>query len=411
MEDRPLKVGLLTTEYHGYSARGGIGSYTRQVAAALLEGGHEPVVLLCNCGAERSLDGGVPVYGVKTSGWGAGLPFPIGRGNSLLLARKLAKLIRQLNLDIIEAPEFGGLTAFLDAPRDKKPCTVVRLHTCSALVRLANDTAPRSLQERILNSIIDCLERRAISKADAVTSISNATSAATRKTLQLSRDDFVIIPNPVAEVFFTSGACRRPETDGPVILLFVGRLEWRKGPDLLVRAFPDVLRKFPAARLCLVGGDTSTAPGNTSMLSYLRSLAPGHVLSRIDFVGPLRPEAVAEKYRLSSVCVFPSRWEGFGIVCAEAMACGKPVIVPSNSGMAEHITHLGNAMLAPENDPAALANAVGDVLSNPNLSASIGAAAQQYAREHFHASAVARLTTRVYRETLACRERSDPYEG
>ena len=88
------------------------------------------------------------------------------------------------------------------------------------------------------------------------------------------------------------------------------------------------------------------------------------------------------------------------------MAAGKPVIVPRNSGFAEHITHLCNGVLTPENDPCSLAQAVVGVLSNPALAASIGVSAKRYAFEHFKDSAVVDATLRVYESVLAAHSRS-----
>jgi glycosyltransferase involved in cell wall biosynthesis len=317
-----------------------------------------------------------------------------------MLGRRLAAMAQALRLDVLEAPEFGGLSAFL-AKKGARPFrVVVRLHTCSWLVKSTNNShaiSPRRIARELLVSRI---EKHAIENADAVTSISKRTTEETRRVHSLKRDDIVSIPNPVPAPFFdpTQGEASRNGRN-PVVL-YVGRLEWRKGPDLVVRAFAEVSRYCPQAKLRLVGGDTSTAPGGGSMLRYLRSLASDLVRSRVEFLGERSPEDLPQFYRDAKVCVFPSRWEGFGIVCAEAMAAGKPVIVPRNSGFAEHITQLNNGVLIPENDPGSLAEAVAGVLSNPALAARMGAAAKQYALEHFRESAVVGATLRVYESAL-----------
>ncbi len=136
------------------------------------------------------------------------------------------------------------------------------------------------------------------------------------------------------------------------------------------------------------------------MKAHLQSLVSEKVLSRIDFAGRLEPARLLEIYQRATVCVFPSRWEGFGNVSAEAMACGKPVVVPANSGFAEHIRDGENGMLIQDLDPGAIAGAVKTLLANPALRGKLGGAARDYALKHLEVSTVARKTLGVYREVL-----------
>jgi len=324
------------------------------------------------------------------------IPFPVGRGASLLLARRLEALARELRLDILEAPEFGGLTAFLPRKSPRPFKIIVRLHTCSRLVKLSNDNPATSTKGAAAGLLIDGMEKRAIENADAVTSISKWTTEETLRVHGLRRDGIAAIPNPVRACFFESPRRGPFPIGADPVVLYVGRLEWRKGPDLLARAFAEIVKRVPWARLWFVGADTPTGPGGSSMRTYLRTLVAEDVVSRIGFMGELEPEDLPQFYAGAKVCVFPSRWEGFGIVSAEAMASGKPVIVPRHSGFSEHISHLRNGVLIKESEPRALAEAVAGVLSNPSRAADIGAAAKQYALQHFKDSVVADANLRVY---------------
>lgn len=398
--ERPLRIGFLTSEYPTEAYSGGIGSYVRQMAHSLVELGHSVFVLLAVTSEEGvAWDGPVPIHRVALPGLAAHLPEPLAKCSSLIFARRLAALAEKLNLDVLEASEFGGLTAFLSLAKPARLHVVVRLHTCSAICRSLANHRPASKRNQLTNSLQDWLERRAIETADSVTAISQATVDLTKSMLGVRRDDFHVTPNPVNELFFSSAEAGYVSSEP--LVLFAGRLEWRKGPDILVKALPALLERHPNARFCLAGGDTNTAPGGTSGLAYLSSLVPEQARARIEFAGFLPPEQLLKKYREAAVCVFPSRWEGFGLVAAEAMACGKAVVVSDTPGFRELISDGVTGLLAKAEDPHRLALAIGTLLGDSRLRQTLGTAASNDVRARFRGSAVGKSILRVYREAIA----------
>jgi glycosyltransferase involved in cell wall biosynthesis len=136
------------------------------------------------------------------------------------------------------------------------------------------------------------------------------------------------------------------------------------------------------------------------MLAYLSTLVPEQSRARVEFAGHLTQDQLLKKYHQARVCVFPSR-DGFGLVPAEAMACGKPIVVSDVMGSRDVITDGETGLVARGDDPASLACAVDRLLSDTLLREKIGAAAQQFAREHFHGSVVAKSMVDVYRVVLS----------
>jgi glycosyltransferase involved in cell wall biosynthesis len=315
-----------------------------------------------------------------------------------MFGQGLAKLANQLNLDLLEAPEFLGLTAFLSLVKPPRLRVVVRLHTCSSIVRHLNKTKAASLKEHLQWKLRDRLEKRSILTADAVTAVSSAIVEETRRALRLTRSDFQVVPNSVNDSAF-SPAEGIKETDSPMVL-FIGRLEWRKGPDLLIRALPNVLMRQPRLRLCLVGMDTLTAPARTSMLSYLRSLLPNSALPNVSFRGHLSAPEVAQAMQEATVCVFPSRYEGLPMVCLEAMARGKPIITTDIPGFRELISDGETGLIARGEDPESLTSTLERLLADAPLRAKLGAAAQEFARARFRGAVVANSMVSVYRAAL-----------
>lgn len=392
-----MQIGFLTPEYPTEAYSGGIGSYVRQMARSMVALGHSASVLLCvPSGESVTWDGPVPICRLAVSDMASRLPRPLGKPSGLIFARYLAERSRDLSLDVLEAPEFGALTAFLSVVRPPRLSIVVRLHTCSSICRSLNGQAPTSPRSRLRAGLQDWLETRAIQTADSVTAISSAIVDFTRKMLRLRRDDFLVTPNPVNDLFFS----RAP--DGPAsaepLVLFAGRLEWRKGPDLFIKALPRLMELHPTARFCLAGGDTNTAPGGISMRDYLSSLLPEGASSRVQFTGFLTPEQLAKRYQESTVCVFPSRWEGFGLVAAEAMACGKPVVVSDTPGFREIISDRVTGLFAKPEDPQDLAASVNMLLCDSHLRQALGGAARDIAVTRFLGTAVAESMLDTYQK-------------
>jgi glycosyltransferase involved in cell wall biosynthesis len=368
------------------------------MAHSLAELGHSVVVLLAVSSEEGALqDGPVQIQRVALPAF-THMPEPLARCSNLILARRLASIAENLKLDVLEAPEFGGLTAFLNLVKPSRLHVVVRLHTCSAICRSLANHRPASTRIRMAEGLQDWMERRAIETADSVTAISRATVDLTKEMLKIRRDDFHVTPNPVNELFFSSReagkACDEP------LVLFAGRLEWRKGPDILIKALPALLEHYPSARFCLAGGDTNTAPGGNSGLAYLSSLVPDKARARIEFTGFLQPEQLLKKYREAAVCVFPSRWEGFGLVAAEAMACGKAIVVSDTPGFRELISEGVTGLFAKGEDPGSFASAIGTLLGDSRLRQKLGAAASNDMRARFRGNAVGQSILQVYREAM-----------
>jgi glycosyltransferase involved in cell wall biosynthesis len=336
---------------------------------------------------------------VSVPGFGAFLPRPLGKVSGVIFARHLAELARKLNLEVLEAPEFGGLTALLNLFKPPELCVVVRLHTCTSICRSLDGRHPPSIGDRLRDARKDWMERRAIRTADSVTAISKANVDLTRRMLGVRRDDFLVTPNPVNDLFFLSA--EDAPVPGAPLVLFVGRLQWLKGPDLLVKALPAIAGRHPDARFCLVGGDTNTGPGGTSMLAHLLSLVPEPARSRVDFAGALKPEEVVKRYRQATVCVFPSRWEGFGLVAAEAMACGKAVVVTDVGGFRGVVADGETGLVAKREGTESLASAIDRLLRDGALRARLGAAAREVARLRFHGTVVAGSMIGVYRAAIA----------
>ncbi len=183
------------------------------------------------------------------------------------------------------------------------------------------------------------------------------------------------------------------------MILFIGRLTWVKGADPLILAMPQVLKEVPEAKLVLLGiGDQE------QMLSQMvRDLHLGrNVLLHFRMVPE---EERLLYYAASDVCVFPSKYEPFGIVCTEAMSMGKPVVVGARgtSGFREQIIATGEDICGYHvnpYDPSDIARYLVQILKNPGLAEKMGKNGRQRVLEHFTWDIIADTTIRTYLEVV-----------
>jgi glycosyltransferase involved in cell wall biosynthesis len=106
-------------------------------------------------------------------------------------------------------------------------------------------------------------------------------------------------------------------------------------------------------------------------------------------------------YRRAAVVVCPSRREGFGVVCAEAMAHARTVVASAVGGLLDLVVDGETGLLVPPRDPAALRSALERALGDPDLRRRLGAAARERIRERFSWDAVLDATIELYREAAA----------
>ncbi|MSQ41225.1 MAG: glycosyltransferase family 1 protein, partial [Dehalococcoidia bacterium] len=216
--------------------------------------------------------------------------------------------------------------------------------------------------------------------------------------------EYRIIPNGIDVARFASGVTPLPEfQDGKVNILFVGRLEKRKGLKYLLGAFGRLKWDHPDVRLIVVG------PGNLDRDSH-RILGERN-LKDVVFVGGVSPEQLPRYYRTADICCFPATGkESFGIVLLEAMASGKPVVASNIDGYNGLVTQGVDGWLVKRKDEVALAEALARLVKSPDLRQEMGrrgvVKAQGYRWEH-----VAGQVMDYYQEILAARGRVPALAG
>jgi D-inositol-3-phosphate glycosyltransferase len=162
------------------------------------------------------------------------------------------------------------------------------------------------------------------------------------------------------------------------VVLFVGRIQPLKGLDVAVEAFVRIRAEIPDARLVIVGGPSG--PNGVPELERIRArVAELRLENRVEFV-PSRPhEEIATYFRAADVLLVPSRSESFGLVAAEAQACGLPVVAARVGGLAYTVADATSGFLVDDWDPAAFAAAAVKILLNEDLADRLSRGAVEFA--------------------------------
>lgn len=184
---------------------------------------------------------------------------------------------------------------------------------------------------------------------------------------------------------------------GPVVL-FVGRIQPLKGVDVTVEGMAAVVERHPDAILMVVGGPSGPR-GQAEMTALRKRAVELGLAGNIRFVGPMPHGLVPDLYRAADVVVVPSRAESFGLVAAEAQACGTPVVGARIGGLIDVVDDGSTGFLIGGWDPADHAEAVLRLLDDPELAAKMGAAAVVWSRR-FSWDATVRRYLELYKGVL-----------
>lgn len=172
----------------------------------------------------------------------------------------------------------------------------------------------------------------------------------------LPRDRIVVIPNGLDHARFSPQVGSREDD----LVVFVGRLEYYKGVDVLLEAWPRVLAERPGARLVLVGAGTAEQ-------ALQQVASSGKLDASVDFQGFVSEEKKIDWMRRASVVVQPSHKEGWGLTVLEANACGTPVVATAVPGLRDSVRDGQTGLLVGRANPEELARGVVRVLSDEDL--------------------------------------------
>jgi len=247
-------------------------------------------------------------------------------------------------------------------------------------------------------------EERVIEQADRILAPTPAEAAHLVGLYGAEADRIRIVPPGVDHsIFFPRNrneAKARLHLTAVRLVLFVGRLQAHKGPDIAVRAMAEAVARDPKGTadvvLAIVGGPSG--PGQTAEVAHLMDLASAlGVAERVMLFPPQTQSRLADFYSAAEVLLVPSRSESFGLVALEAQACGTPVVAAATGGLRYVVTDGVTGFLVPGYDSGDYADRLITLLRDPVGSKRMGKAGVVQA-VRFSWDATASEILSVYRE-------------
>lgn len=238
--------------------------------------------------------------------------------------------------DIVHAHDWLAANAMIWIKQGRGRTSVFQVHS-TEYARCGN-AFPGGRSTRVRDQ-----ERAGTYWADRVICVSNTTKKEVMWMYEVPEAKTAILFNGVNASRFRldvdPGGVKRSLSLGPVdpTVLYCGRLEWQKGPDLLVEAIPRVMGAHPQARFVFAGDGGMRG----DLERRVRELGVAHA---VRFVGVRSGDALVELFKMCDMVCIPSRNEPFGIVVLEAWSAGKPVVVTENGGPSEFVRHDFNGL-------------------------------------------------------------------
>jgi glycosyltransferase involved in cell wall biosynthesis len=189
------------------------------------------------------------------------------------------------------------------------------------------------------------------------------------------------------------------QSESPYVL-FIGRLEPRKGIDVFLAAARRLLAEHNDLSIVVAGDHGRPGPSGRRYPDWWRSL-PDRGKDRLTFRGLVDDTELSDLIDASTVVVMPSRYESFGLVAVEAMMHGRPVVASDIGGLAEVVANGETGLLVPVDDPEQLAGAIARLIDDPNFAAKIAEQGRAHFEDRLTAFAAAARLEEVLERALS----------
>jgi hypothetical protein len=416
-EGGKLHICLLTQEYPPAPVNG-IARVIHALAEGLAEEGH--VVRVLTEGAEYprvDLENGVWVHRVPAAGHprppGSEVPQHIWDRSASMLA-EIDRMAEIRPVDVIQAPNWDseGIAAIVDG---RYP-VVVGLYTPLRTVVGSDPTMERLVADGdpLLPALID-VERFTYQEAAGFLACGPAIvdEIESGYGVEFDRSRVGLVPHGLPDLTVVGpgrdggtddGAAMNGSLDQSVRLLFVGRLEGRKGIDTLLAAVVQLVASGDDVVLTVVGDDSLPGPG-TDGLTYRQVFERDHpdLADRVRFLGRVDDDELRAQYAATDVFVAPSRFESFGLMLLEAMMFAKPVVCTDVGGMRDIVEDGTTGYRVPPDDVDALTDALHRLALSPELRTEFGTAGRKRYEESYSVGAMVDGVVTFYRTLLTVR--------
>ncbi len=393
-----MNICMVSREFPPDTAYGGIATFSLDTALILKAHGHDVTVFSQSVTGSRIMNWqGLTVHKINVPRsfrrYGR-LPGFILAFNLLVMRKVLRSHLRR-PFDIIDAPDH--LAEGLFATLLPNISLVTRLHTPYALLV---DMGLNNYRKGLSYRLIKTFERIALRRSD----VSYAPTAdIVRRCEQLfSLKDLPvkIFGYPLDLNLFSPS--KNGTDQGAPRILFMSRLEQRKGIETIAEAFPKIRAAYPDATLTMVGRDMPNFQGTHSGRQFLQSVfAEAGCMDGVTFVDHVPLQQLPEILHAHHIIWIPSIYDNYPLVCLEAMACGKAVVVSDAGGLPEIVQHEETGLIFPRGNADALTQQTLRLCASPELRTQLGKNARDYCEKSCSEAVIYRENIELYEYALS----------
>jgi glycosyltransferase involved in cell wall biosynthesis len=396
-----LKICFVSMQYPPLTL-GGAGVYAHCLCTELSKLGHEVHVVSPTIHKEhtQTTKNGIFIHRIPV------VNKPMLKTSSywLRLRKCYRKLQEEIKFDLLHA----NVTSDLSLTKNQvKTPRVVTIHHLAKTTFNAVDTSPLQSFGNMQGetSILSRLEKKlgdfdkiVIRRADKIIAVSEFTKKTITSTYHIPSSKIHVVYNGIYPALYNCSKTEIKQTkttynvENMPTILYVGRIEPRKGLVFLLKAFV-LLSKDIQCRLVIAGS------GNQTLLKKLAEKL--RITEKIVFIIDIDDVALKHLYNACDVFVLPSLLEGFGLTILEAMAAGKPVVATNVGGIPEIMKNNIHGKLVEPKNPVQLSKALGFYLKNPKIAKKMGEHNRKYVTENFSWIKTASETALLYKTLIA----------
>jgi glycosyltransferase involved in cell wall biosynthesis/GT2 family glycosyltransferase len=402
----PLRLAFVSQQYPPGTV-GGVGVWTAVMARGLAARGHEVTVVTASTSGQNTVDfeHGVWVHRIVPV-WSPNrrepaLPdLPQSLKDHLYAVHdEIERITSGRGLDLVSWP-IWDLEGLAVQSAGHLP-TVMSLHTTYGLALPSKpDWSSREDYMRDHVGKIIAAESGALNGSPFVLANSDQIVAdlSDLHALDLNRPGVAHIPHGLPDA---SREIKRGRLDdGKIRLLFVGRLEARKGVDVLLAALPALLAKHAALEVVICGDDTAANSGGGHREAFQTRHRWDSWHERVTFAGLVTDEVLRQHYADCDLFVAPSRYESFGLIFLEAMMFAKPCIGTRIGGIAEVVEDEVTGLLVGPGDVESLSRAIDRLVEDAKLRHRLGKAGRARYVDHFTADLMVEAAEAYYGDII-----------
>jgi glycosyltransferase involved in cell wall biosynthesis len=384
-----MHIGFITPEYPQFTpVCGGLGTSLKILAESLVKNDIKVSVFLFNNKKDfQSSENGIDFYFIKKKNFFLGTWF----FNRKYFQNKVQKIINNHNIDLIESPDWTGITAFM---KFTVPL-IIRLH--------GSDTFFCYLEKREQKLKHFIYEKMTMKHADGIISPSLFAAKISSQLFSLKKKQIKIIHYGLSLQEFMNKA---PLNFDRGLILYYGSIVRKKGVFELPQIFKEVLIQVPGAKLLLIGKDCRDQfSGCLSTWEVLQEELEDELKDKITYIKSIPYDAVRSYIQKANVCVFPSFAETLGMVIIESMAMNKAVVTSDYEWSREIIDDGIDGFLADPKKHKEFAKKIIDLIEDTDLTKRTGLNAIEKVYKKFDIQEKIAENINYYNEAISCYHR------